>query len=271
MSENDSGDIPPSSVLNNISFVIVRPVYLGNIGAVARAMKNFALSDLRLVSPPKNYKDAEARKMAVGAFDILKQAKVFDSLADALKDVSVSVGTTSGKQRKLDPIALADISLSLKESAKNNKIAFVLGDERDGLRQEDLNRCHHIVTIPTSESLPSLNLAQAACIIGYEISRLSKRADQAAQPDLSASRAQPELSSGEYDDELLQLFGDLSDTVKFSRTFNRQNVLTEFRQLWQRTNPTKREADLLKGILIRLNQHLGAKKDSMLTDDQQTS
>lgn len=271
MTENDQGDIRLCSVLSNIAFVIVRPVYLGNIGAVARAMKNFALSDLRLVSPPKNYKDAEARKMAVGAFDILKQAKVFGSLADALKDVSVSVGTTSGKQRKLDPIALADLSPSLKESAKNNKVAFVLGDERDGLRQEDLNRCHHIVTIPTSKSLPSLNLAQAAGIIGYEISRLSLKEDKAAQPDLPASRAQPELSSGEYDDELLKLFGDLSDTVNFSRSFNRQIVLTEFRSLWQRTKPTKREADLMKGILIRLNQHLSEKKEKFRTDDQQTS
>ncbi len=267
MSENDSGDIPLSSVLNNIVFVIVKPVYLGNIGAVARAMKNFALSDLRLVSPPKNYKDAEARKMAVGAFDILKQAKVFDSLADALKDVSVSVGTTSGKQRKLNPLPLADVSLSLRDAARNNKVAFVLGDERDGLRQEDLNRCHHIVTIPTSEALPSLNLAQAACIIGYEISRLPDASDKG----LSVSRADAQLSSGEYDDELLQLFGDLSDSVNFSRTFNRQLVLSEFRQLWQRTHPTKREADLLKGILIRLNQHLDAKKDSLRPGEEPTS
>ncbi len=271
MTENDTGDRLLSSVFNNIAFVIVRPVYLGNIGAVARAMKNFALSDLRLVSPPKNYKDAEARKMAVGAFDILKQAKVFDSLAEALKDVSVSVGTTSGKQRKLAPIKLADISPSLKASAKNNKVAFVLGDERDGLRQEDLNRCHHIVTIPTSESLPSLNLAQAACIIGYEISRLSPMEDKPAQADSTASRTQPELSSGEYDDELLQLFADLSDSVNFSRTFNRQLVLTELRQLWQRTQPTKREADLLKGILIRLNQHLSTKKNSCGHDEEPTS
>jgi len=216
-------------------------------------MKNFALSDLRLVSPPKNYKDAEARKMAVGAFDILKNASVFESLEDALKDVAVSVGTTSGKQRKLIPAPLAEISPSLLESANSNKVAFILGDERDGLRQEDLNRCHHIVTIPTSEALPSLNLAQAACIIGYELSRSGNNFPR------STRQSGDELSTGANDDELLQLFGQLSDSVNFSRTFNRQIVQTEFRQLWQRTHPTKREADLLKGILIRLNQHLAAK------------
>ncbi|HIA51980.1 MAG TPA: RNA methyltransferase [Candidatus Melainabacteria bacterium] len=253
MIDSSSGDTESNAVLNNIVFIIVKPVYLGNIGAVARAMKNFALSDLRLVSPPKNYKDAEARKMAVGAFDILKNASVFESLEDALKDVAVSVGTTSGKQRKLIPAPLAEISPSLLESANSNKVAFILGDERDGLRQEDLNRCHHIVTIPTSEALPSLNLAQAACIIGYELSRSGNNFPR------STRQSGDELSTGANDDELLQLFGQLSDSVNFSRTFNRQIVQTEFRQLWQRTHPTKREADLLKGILIRLNQHLAAK------------
>lgn len=253
MIDSSSGDTESNAVLNNIVFIIVKPVYLGNIGAVARAMKNFALSDLRLVSPPKNYKDAEARKMAVGAFDILKNASVFESLEDALKDVAVSVGTTSGKQRKLIPAPLAEISPSLLESANSNKVAFILGDERDGLRQEDLNRCHHIVTIPTSEALPSLNLAQAACIIGYELSRSGNNFPR------STRQSGDELSTGANDDELLQLFGQLSDSVHFSRTFNRQIVQTEFRQLWQRTHPTKREADLLKGILLRLNQHLAAK------------
>jgi TrmH family RNA methyltransferase len=251
-----------NAVLENIVFIIVKPVYLGNIGAVARAMKNFALSDLRLVSPPKNYKDAEARKMAVGAFDILKGASVFESLEDALKDIAVSIGTTSGKQRKLKPVPLAEISQTVLDAAKENKVAFVLGDERDGLRQEDLNRCHHIITIPTSEALPSLNLAQAACVIGYEISRLGNNF-----PRSSSQNSATELSTGAVDDELLELFGQISDSVNFSRTYNRQLVLTEFRQLWQRTHPSKREADLLKGILLRLKQHLTSKKSIGSTQD----
>jgi len=245
-----------SEALSNIAFIVVKPVYLGNIGAVARAMKNFALSDLRLVDPPKNYKDAEARKMSVGAFDILKQAKLFDSLEEALHDVAIAIGTTSGHQRKLVPLALSEVSEIIRAPANTNKVAFVFGDERDGLRQEDLNRCHHIVTIPTSPLLPSLNLAQAACVIGYELCRKESR---------SSSIESEELSTGANDAELLQLFAQISDSVNFSRTFNRQIVLAEFRQLWQRTRPTKREADLLKGILIRLSQHLSS-KESMVEE-----
>ncbi|MBC7996608.1 MAG: RNA methyltransferase [Leptolyngbya sp.] len=244
-----------NSHLRNISFIVVRPVFLGNIGSVARAMKNFGIEDLRLVSPPKNYKDAEARKMAVSAFNILKQAQVFDCLEDALKDVAVAVGTTCGKQRREPPTPISDLSAQLKQDALNNRVAFVLGDETDGLRQSDLLRCHHIVTIPTSDELSSLNLAQAAGILGYEMSegvfnRLSEKKE-------AANSSEP-LSTGDSDDEMLLTLGKISDSVNFSRTYNRENVLSEFRRLWQRAKPTKRESDLLKGLLIRINQHVGS-------------
>jgi TrmH family RNA methyltransferase len=260
MDENDSASFCSKAFLSNIAFVVVKPVYLGNIGAVARAMKNFALSDLRLVDPPKNYKDAEARKMSVGAFDILKGAKLFDSLDDALHDISISVGTTSGKQRKLVPLPLCEVSSLIRTPAEKNKVAFIFGDERDGLRQEDLNRCHHIVTIPTSPLLPSLNLAQAACVIGYELCR-SETQRAGSSGSGSEEKRHSELSTGAIDSELLQLFSQISDSVNFSRTFNKGLVLSEFRQLWQRTTPTKREADLLKGVLIRLQQHLALRQN----------
>ena len=248
-----------NSHLQNISFVVVRPVFLGNIGSVARAMKNFGIEDLRLVSPPKNYKDAEARKMAVSAFNILKQAQVFESLDDALKDVAVAVGTTCGKQRKEPPIPISEISAQLRQDALNNRVAFVLGDETDGLRQSDLARCHHIVTIPTSDQLSSLNLAQAAGIFGYEMSEgvFARSLSKDNLPDGEAN-----LATGEADDEMILTLGKISDAVNFSRTFNRENVLTEFRRLWQRCKPTKRESDLLKGLLIRINQHVGSEKGS---------
>lgn len=247
-----------NSHLQNISFIVVRPVFLGNIGSVARAMKNFGIEDLRLVSPPKNYKDAEARKMAVSAFNILKQAQVFDCLEDALKDVAVAVGTTCGKQRKEPPTPISELSAQLKQDAlNNNRVAFVLGDETDGLRQSDLLRCHHIVTIPTSDQLSSLNLAQAAGILGYEMSEgvFNRRSDEKEGVD----NIEP-LSTGDNDDEMFQTLGKISDSVNFSRTYNRENVLAEFRRLWQRAKPTKRESDLLKGLLIRINQHVGSNK-----------
>ena len=90
-----------------IYFVLVRPVYLGNIGAFARLLKNFGFQNLRFVDAPRNYKDAEARKMAVGAFDILKSSETFNTLQEALSDINFVVGTTAGQQRSQSPLPLS--------------------------------------------------------------------------------------------------------------------------------------------------------------------
>jgi TrmH family RNA methyltransferase len=166
----------------NIVFILVRPVYLGNIGSVARVMKNFGFRRLRLVEPPRNYKDAEARKMAVAAFDILKEAEVFPSLSDALKDVTFAVGTTSGQQRENPPVPLRIITSMMAERS-DALSAFVFGDERNGLSREELDRCHQVMTIPTSPDFAALNLAQAVAICAYELSTLLEEARTASFPE----------------------------------------------------------------------------------------
>src|SRR4051812_44535385 len=117
----------------NLIFILVRPVFHGNIGAVARVLKNFGMRNLRFVQPPRGYKDSEARKMSVGAFDVLKASQVFETLEAALKDVNIAVGTTSGQHRAFEPVSLPDLTPVLIEAAKNNKVAIVFGDERNGL------------------------------------------------------------------------------------------------------------------------------------------
>lgn len=232
---------------DNVSFVLVRPLFLGNIGSTARALKNFGFLNLRLVDPPRTYKDAEARKMAVGAFDILKQAEVFDSLDGALKDVSIAIGTTSGKQRDIESICLDDLSMEVAGTATSNKIAFVFGDERNGLSREELQRCHRVMTVPTSPDFPALNMAQCVAVCAYELNRVMR-----TKPTQNAVTYPP----GQLDDELLEQLQSLLDTVEFSRSFNREKVLAEFRSFYQRAQPTDREANLLKGVLMKLNQKL---------------
>src|SRR3984885_15562816 len=91
----------------NVYFILVRPVYLGNIGSMARLIKNFGFSNLRLVEAPRNYKDAEARKMAVGAFDVLKASQVFNTLNEAVEDMNLVIGTSTGQQRSQPLVALS--------------------------------------------------------------------------------------------------------------------------------------------------------------------
>jgi TrmH family RNA methyltransferase len=233
----------------NIIFILVRPQFLGNLGSTARVMKNFGFEKLRLVAPPHNYKGAEARKMAVGAFDILKNAELYATLGEALSDVVLAVGTTSGNQRefKQEPIDasarfIAESSSS-ESAAATNRCAIVFGDEVNGLSRAELQRCHHVTTVPTNPEFAALNLSQAVGICAYELNRA-----------LGGARNQPaqEYPTGAFDDELFASLEQLLNDTGFTRTFNRAKVMAELRSFYQRAHPTKREAELLMGALIRL-------------------
>lgn len=231
---------------DNTVFILVRPLFLGNIGAIARVLKNFGFTQLRLVEPPKNYKDSEARRMSVGAFDVLKRCETFANLSDALKDVSYAVGTTSGQSRER-PERLSASTQAAIECSQNQRIAFVFGDERDGLTRDELLRCHRTITVPTNPEFSALNVAQTVGIVAYELSRevLSE-----------AAIADQKYPTGDSDDKLFLQIAELLDKVDFTRKFNRHVILKELRTAYQRAHLTERESDLLNGIIWRLHQKL---------------
>ncbi|HEY9677425.1 MAG TPA: TrmJ/YjtD family RNA methyltransferase [Drouetiella sp.] len=250
--------------IDNIYFILVRPVYLGNIGSMARLLKNFGFTKLRLVEAPRNYKDAEARKMAVGAFDILKESETFETLQDAVADMNFVVGTTAGQQRNLELLPLQGAVARLHGLGRTNQIAIVLGDERNGLSNHELNSCHLLTKIETSDNFPSLNVAQAACVIAYSLATCKA---PTAQPDKSQN-AMPasvttnllnpelELPIGDELNSLFEQIGELLEHIQFYRRFNRETVTNELRRFYYKATPTKREAALLKGVLHKLNHSL---------------
>lgn len=236
---------------DNIIFVLVRPNFLGNIGSTARVMKNFGFSQLRLVNPPRNYLDAEARKMAVDAFDVLKRAKVESSLSQALSDINLAFSTSACQHRTEEPEALGHLAEKLHQQdlTKENKLAFVFGDERDGLTREEIARCHELILVPTEPTFASLNLAQALGIVAYELSR--------SEGLQNHKRVSSEiLPCGAEEDELMNLTSELMDRANFSRRYNRELVTMQLRTALQKMRPNKREFDLLRGFLLRLNDKL---------------
>ena len=249
---------------DNVYFILVKPVYLGNIGSVARVMKNFGFAHLRFVEPPKGYKDSEARRMSVGAFDLLKSSEVFESLDSALQDISFAIGTTSGQQRDMVPVPFTAIAAEVSGTASNgaNKVAIVFGDERNGLTREELLRCHQVSTIPTDAGFPALNMAQAVAICAYELSVKSGGSMDTASMSAAdtGNTARESAPTGQQNDQLFEQLGTLLDAVEFSRTFNRDKVLLELRSFYQRALPTSREYDLLRGALIKINQKVSGTK-----------
>ncbi len=236
---------------SNVIFILVRPNFLGNIGSTARVMKNFGFSQLRLVNPPRNYLDAEARKMAVDAFDVLKRAKVETSLSDALSDINMAFSTSACQHRTEEPVPLGHLveKINAEDLSSENRIAFVFGDERDGLTREEIARCHELTMVPTEPTFASLNLAQALGIVAYELSRESAlRNSQIINVGI--------LPNGAEEDELMQLTSELMERANFSRRYNRELVTMQIRSALQKMRPNKREFDLLRGFLLRLNDKL---------------
>lgn len=256
-------------MLTDIYFVLVRPSFLGNIGATARVMKNFGFKNLRLVAPPRNYKDAEARKMSLGAFDLLKNAAVFETLSDALKDVSLSIGSSCGTQRENELISLPELPtklMSIREQVSS--VAIVFGEERDGLSKDELNRCDLVASIPTDPEFSSLNLSQAVAVFSYELRRwitcnaldplhanssapLEKEAEvpSYAYDGATVDATAGIFTTGQMDDDLFIQLDGLLHEVGFSRTFNRESVIAELRMLYKRAKPSMREYGMLQGMI----------------------
>ena len=140
-----------------------------NIGAAARAMKNFGLTDLRLVSCCPHLTTA-AYMYAVDARDVLESARPFPSLDDALSDRSLAVAFTrrAGKMRRRR-MTVSELPGWVAERARRGGLALVFGREDKGLTNDEVRRCDAVVAIPSSPALPSLNLAQSVLVAAYEL------------------------------------------------------------------------------------------------------
>ena len=155
---------------NNIYFILVEPKESGNIGSAARAMNNMDFHNLRLVNPPSLDTD-EARMFAHGSREILKTAKSFASLEEAVSDMQYVVGTTRRRGRRRGAYVPVDQGTGrLYEFAAANKVAVLFGREDRGLFNEEVDRCGFLMTIPANKKQPSINLAHTVMIIAYELS-----------------------------------------------------------------------------------------------------
>lgn len=168
-----------SAALARIRIVLVDTTHPGNIGAVARAMKTMGMRRLCLVNP-RNFPSAEATARASGADDVLMAAQVCTSLSAAIADCALVYGT-SARTRYLEwpCVTPREAASTLVTMAAHTETAIVFGREQSGLSNQELERCHGAIRIPTDERFSSLNLAQAVQICVYEL-RLAALAAAAA-------------------------------------------------------------------------------------------
>lgn len=152
--------------------VLVRPRNPLNIGAAARAMSNFGIQRLRLVNPfAAGFREARS---AVGASDLLNQAEEYKTVAEAVADCALVVGTTAVRNRVLQqPVQPLDDAAggAIRNQLQTERVALLFGSEKIGLTNQDFSHCHWLLNIPTSQQNISMNLGQAVAVCLYELAR----------------------------------------------------------------------------------------------------
>lgn len=245
-------------MLKKVRIVLVNTTHPGNIGGVARAMKNMGLDDLCLVSP-KEFPSEVADARASGALDILENARVVSGLEEALADCQLAVGT-SARERHIpwplvNPREMASIVVPSPQ-----KTAIVFGREDRGLTNEELQLCHHHVNIPSVEGFSSLNIAAAVQVIAYELrmEQLKLESDQAGGGDRPSWGTDWDIELADHA-ELERLFDHLEETlikIEFLDPENPRQLMPRMRRLLMRAVPDKVEVNVLRGVLKAVQKKL---------------
>jgi TrmH family RNA methyltransferase len=240
-------------VLQNIRVVLVNTSHPGNIGGAARAMKNMGLSRLVLVQP-RDFPSAEAVARAAGAVDILDGARIVSSLEEALDGCGLVLGTSARDRHipwpLLDPRECAAACLEQIEQA--GEVALVFGREDSGLSNDELQRCHFHVHIPSDPGFSSLNLATAVQVLTYEV-RMAWLAAQGQPTKMAKLETHAEQSSLPVTaDELERFYAHMESTlvqIGFHDPENPRHLMPRLRRLYGRSNISKLEMNILRGIL----------------------
>ncbi len=234
----------------SVVLVLHRPQDLVNIAGVVRSMKNFELGHLRLVTP-REYDPYRIEGIAHNTADVLKHVEVCPSLDAALADCTYVVGLTARQRTaKRNVQRPEDAAPELLAAAAVGLAALVLGPEDTGLNNDELDRCHRIVTIPTNSAYASLNLVQAFTVMGYEL-LLARGAAPFKPPRRVAEPA--------TQDELERLFADAGralGAIDFFKTRQQESVMRTVREVVHRVPLDQREAKLLRAMCIEVLRYL---------------
>jgi tRNA/rRNA methyltransferase len=254
---------------NTPVIILARPQMAENIGAAARAMMNCELFDLRLVKPRDGWPNPAAMPMAAGGSEIIENAIVFESLADATHDVSFMVATSARRRdlpiKSANPRIAASMllahaperSISVVGAQNCRRTAMLFGPEASGLNNDEVVLADVLVTAPLNPAYPSLNLAQAVFLMAWEW-RMAAHLIDMAEPVISVSR--PNMSDGHYasiqerDFFFQRLESALDDGDFFNAPDMADTVKRNLRALLTRAMPSAREISTLHGVIQALTR-----------------
>jgi tRNA/rRNA methyltransferase/tRNA (cytidine32/uridine32-2'-O)-methyltransferase len=239
------------TLLSDIKIVLVETTHPGNIGAVARAMKNMNMTELCLVAP-KIFPSSEATARAAGADDLLATANVVASLEEAIANCQLVIGTSARRRTiswpELTPKQCAE-KIIIHEL--NQKVAIVFGRENSGLKNHELDLCHYLLHIPCDQSYSSLNIAAAVQIVCYE---LFVAADIKENVQIGDKGECPLATAAQMESFYQHLHEALID-IGFMQPGQSKSIMRRLRRIYNRIQLDTKELDILRGILRMSQDH----------------
>ena len=229
------------------AILLVRPQMGENIGAAARAMANFGLTDLRLIAPRDGWPNDRAMDMASGAFDHMPAPRVFDSLAAASADLHHLYATTARRRDLVKPVFTPDAAVT-DGLTKAGQTGFVFGPERTGLENDDLSLCHALITIPTNPNFSSLNLGQSVLLMAYAYMQSTHDQKPRTLPLGDSFPATQADLIGFYN----RLETALDENGFFKSPGLKPTMIRNIRAIFARAEMTEQEVRTLHGVLSAL-------------------
>jgi tRNA/rRNA methyltransferase len=239
--------------------ILVEPQLGENIGMAARAMLNCGLTDLRLVSPRDGWPSDDALAASAGAVQVIENAQVFETTADAVADLNLVFATTARRRdmttRVVTPRqAAAEIHAFHGRNGEDNvnRAGFLFGREAKGLKNDDVSESDAIVMVPVNPAFSSLNLAQAVFAISHEWYMAA--IDEEAPPSLAIPKDTRPANKAELNGMIEHLAGELDDAGFFHVAEKRPGMVRSLRNMFQRAALTEQEVRTLRGVISSLTR-----------------
>jgi len=249
--------------------ILVEPQLGENIGMAARAMGNFALTRMRIVNPRDGWPNVAAQRAAAGADQIIGSVELFDTVEQAIADLTLVFATTARAHDQAKPVVGPEGAAGeiVSHVASGGGAGILFGRERSGLTNEEVALANRIITFPVNPGFASLNLAQAVLLMGYEWFKLSTAgALPFAMPERSEPASQHQMQAF-FDNLVAEL-----DKVEFLRPAEkRDTMLVNLRNIFTRMDPTKQDMHTLHGVVMAIAEgRKGPAKGGVLDGAQAT-
>ena len=234
---------------NKFGFILVKPQIGENIGACARSLKNFGFSKLHIVSPKQSWPNNKAKATSVGAYNLIKRAKVYNNTYDAISDFNIVISLSARKRDINKKHISINQFLKIIKSKKNTNFGLMFGPEASGLSNDDLSLSNFVLQIPTSKRFKSLNLSHSLTVICYEIFKsINFKKFQKDAKNIKIS------SKGKISSLVLHLKKLLEKKGFFVPSEKKHSMLMNINNLIYRLEPSDKEVRILASIISSLSK-----------------